>query len=222
MGFLGGGSKSTSTSSNQNNGLLTSNLGSVLKYAGQGANAISALLNGDTSGFDAYKKGAGFDFASKQGAQGIMGSAAARGLLRSGSSGKALMNFGNSMADQYANNYMQQQSGLAGLGINAGNVLASSGQTSSSTQKSKGGLGGFLGSAVGAIAASDRKVKENIKKLGEFPNGLGKYSYNYIWDKDVRHVGVMADEVEKLYPEALGPVVNGYQTVNYDKLKEIV
>ena len=55
--------------------------------------------------------------------------------------------------------------------------------------------------------------------MGELEDGLGVYRWNYIWDDpSVRFEGVMADEVEALRPWALGPVINGYATVNYGAL----
>lgn len=222
MGFLGGGSKSTSTSSNQNNGLLTSQLGSTLGMAGTASDALSKFMGGDASGFDAFKRAMGFNTMLNNGTQGLMGSAAARGLLRSGSTGKALVNYGQDMSNQFGQNYLGNLLNMGQLGVSAGNTLAGAGQTSSSTQKSKGGLGGFLGSTLGAVAKSERSVKTDIKKIGEFSNGLGKYSFRYKDDPRKKYIGVMVDEVEVICPEALGPVIDGVKTVNYDKLKEIV
>jgi len=222
MGFLGGGSKSSSSSYNQNNALLTGKLDGVVDLAGNAGNAISNLLSGDMTGFNTFKNNAGYNIAAQQGTQGILGSAAARGLLRSGASGKALVNYGDQLTNQYLQNYMQNLLGLGGLGINAGNVLAGSGQISQSSDSKKGGLGGFLGGIAGGIARSDRNSKTDIKKLGEFSNGMGKYSFRYKSDPTIKHVGVMADEVAIHFPEALGPVVDNYQTVDYDKLKELM
>ena len=64
---------------------------------------------------------------------------------------------------------------------------------------------------------SDRRLKQGIRKIGKLANGLGVYAYRYIWGGD-EQVGVMADEVAKLRPEALGPTVAGFQTVNYGAL----
>lgn len=81
-----------------------------------------------------------------------------------------------------------------------------------------GSITGGLASLGGAaIMASDRRLKTGIEKLGEFADGLGVYSYRYIWGK-VKQIGVMADEVRKLRPWALGPELNGYATVNYGAL----
>ena len=93
-----------------------------------------------------------------------------------------------------------------------------------STQTSPG-LGRFLlgnaasGAASAATAASDIRVKTDITKVGELEDGLGVYDFRYVWDADTLHRGVMAQEVEKLRPWALGPVVDGIMTVDYSKLE---
>jgi hypothetical protein len=60
---------------------------------------------------------------------------------------------------------------------------------------------------------SDRRLKTNIKQIGTADNGLNVYSYNYVWGGPTQ-LGYMADEVEKLIPEAVGES-HGYKTVNY-------
>ena len=62
---------------------------------------------------------------------------------------------------------------------------------------------------------SDRRLKTDIKKIGEAKNGLPIYSYKYKGD-DQTHIGFMADEVEHVHPEAVG-LAGGYKTVDYDK-----
>lgn len=79
-----------------------------------------------------------------------------------------------------------------------------------------GGMASGAGSAL--VAASDPRLKTDIEKVGEFQDGLGIYHWNYIWGGP-RHEGVMADEVAKLRPWALGPKIAGeYLTVNYGAL----
>ena len=100
---------------------------------------------------------------AKEGSVGVTGNAAARGLLRSGSAGKALTQFGQNLQNQFADSYMNRLLGLAGLGIQSGGLMAQAGQVNKS--KSKGGLGGFLGSAASGIAASDRILKKNVVEV---------------------------------------------------------
>ncbi len=121
------------------------------------------------------------------------------------------------------------QAGLLNDLIDPALLQAISGQTintsGTSTSKQSGGLlqsllgaGAQLGSA--AIMASERRVKRGIDLIGREPDGLGVYRYNYLWDDaaEAPRVGVMADEVGKIRPWALGPVVDGVQTVNYGAL----
>jgi len=97
------------------------------------------------------------------------------------------------------------------------------------TQKGPSGLGSFLGSAMtaAAMAASDPRLKTNVERIGELDDGLGVYRWTYneppfaemaAWMPEGEHVGVMADEVAKLRPWALGPEIGGYMTVDYSAL----
>lgn len=81
------------------------------------------------------------------------------------------------------------------------------------------GAGASLGSA--AIMASDRKLKTNIRKVGEAKDGLGKYEWN--WRSDPKGAvvrGVIADEVKELRPWAFVPNYQGrgFDAVNYGAL----
>lgn len=76
------------------------------------------------------------------------------------------------------------------------------------------GLGGTLGGA--AILASDRRLKAGIRKIGEAINGLGIYTYRYLFGTKER-VGFMADEVRELFPDAIHSQ-NGYMSVDYGKV----
>lgn len=86
------------------------------------------------------------------------------------------------------------------------------------TSKSGGNIFGQLaGAAATAAAFSDRRLKRDIAKVGEYEDGLGIYLWRYIWGGSL-HEGVMADEVAQLRPWALGPRIFGFATVNYDQL----
>jgi len=73
---------------------------------------------------------------------------------------------------------------------------------------------------LGAAALSDRRAKENIVSIGRRPDGLGIYEFEYRPAfKDMaghgKFIGVMADEVEKLYPKAVMLHPTGFKMVNY-------
>lgn len=83
--------------------------------------------------------------------------------------------------------------------------------------------GEMLGSIVGAGASlgaaylgSDRRLKEDIKFLHEDMNsGLNVYEFSYIGEPNRRFIGVMADEVEEVFPEAVIYGADGYASVDY-------
>jgi hypothetical protein len=76
---------------------------------------------------------------------------------------------------------------------------------------------------AGAMAAmSDIRTKENIEKIGVLSNGLNVYKFEYKPEfKDSplaghgQFIGVMAQEVEKVIPEAVFETEDGYKAVNY-------
>jgi hypothetical protein len=64
---------------------------------------------------------------------------------------------------------------------------------------------------------SDRRLKRDIILLAKLENGIGIYRYRYLWS-DVVYVGVMAQEVAQIVPDAVVPMDNGYLSVDYDRL----
>lgn len=89
--------------------------------------------------------------------------------------------------------------------------------------KKDDGGGGFLpglfqlaGTAV--MKYSDRRLKKNIYRIGHLPNGLNIYRFEYRAGGPTQ-VGVMADEVELIIPEAVLTRSDGYKMVNYSMLR---
>ena len=64
---------------------------------------------------------------------------------------------------------------------------------------------------------SDIKLKENIEQVGTSPSGHKIYEWNYKVDKNTRYRGVIAQDVMKIDPMAVG-IRDNYLTVNYHKL----
>jgi hypothetical protein len=82
---------------------------------------------------------------------------------------------------------------------------------------------GLMGLAGAGIMASDIRMKENIIPMGSLPNGLPFYQFEYKPEfKDIaghgQFVGVMAQEVEMVRPEAVITTSEGYKMVNYGVL----
>jgi hypothetical protein len=74
------------------------------------------------------------------------------------------------------------------------------------------GLGGMGMGLLGAGLFSDRRLKRNIKKVGVHKSGVGIYEYDIFG----RHeTGMMADEVERVRPEAVFNHPSGYKMVRY-------
>jgi len=154
----------------------------------------------------------------RQMSQAVTGQGAASGLLNSGATAKELQSRGTELNSQFFNNYLQQLQGLSGLGLQAGGLVTNAGQRSTSTG-GRPSTAGAIGSAVGGIASifSDRRLKRDIECIGEYYDGLRLYEYRYVMNTE-RVQGVMADEVAKLRPHALGPTIAGYATVDYGRL----
>lgn len=71
--------------------------------------------------------------------------------------------------------------------------------------------------------ASDRRLKQDIVRIGDHPLGFGLYLFSYVPDRraecgDGRYLGVMADEVELVMPEAVTTRADGFREVRYDML----
>jgi hypothetical protein len=81
-----------------------------------------------------------------------------------------------------------------------------------------------LFSLGGAAMMSDIRTKENIKHIGFMANGLPVYEFEYKPEfKDIagegKFVGVMAQEVELVQPEAVITRPDGYKMVDYGVLQ---
>ena len=70
---------------------------------------------------------------------------------------------------------------------------------------------------------SDPAIKENIVKIGEHLSGFGLYLFDYKPEyrdhlSSSRQFGVMADEVEKVLPQAVSRSELGYKQVDYAQI----
>jgi hypothetical protein len=80
-----------------------------------------------------------------------------------------------------------------------------------------GGGGGRGGGGGGGGRRSDINAKHDITLIGRLDNGLGFYRYRYN-GSDKAYVGVMAQEVQTVMPDAVVRGPDGYLRVFYDKL----
>jgi hypothetical protein len=114
------------------------------------------------------------------------------------------------------------QTGVAGTDI-AGlinqNYANQMGAYNSQVAQNNAMTGGLFQLGAAALpmmfAASDVRLKENIKRVGYTDSGLPIYTYNYKGDITPQ-MGVMAQDVEKVKPEAVATHASGYKMVRYD------
>ena len=87
-----------------------------------------------------------------------------------------------------------------------------------------GHAGGAWGNSTNAnyssllTGFSDVRLKRDITLVGRLDDGLGLYQYRYLWS-DTVYVGVMAQEVALIHPEAIvRGVLDNYLRVDYGRL----
>jgi hypothetical protein len=72
-----------------------------------------------------------------------------------------------------------------------------------------------------AVAVSfpicDIRLKRDVAQVSRVAVGIDLYRYRYLWS-DTIHVGVMAQEVAAVMPEAVRRGVDGYLRVDYARL----
>jgi len=114
-------------------------------------------------------------------------------------------------------NAIAQQTSQIGQTLGQGQVAAGQAQQAGTQQ----GFGNMLGLGTLAYMFSDRRLKNNLKKIGEV-NGHNWYmwDWNIVANKmglDGKSEGVLADELVKTNPECIG-IKDGFMIVDYIKL----
>lgn len=96
-------------------------------------------------------------------------------------------------------------------------------------QKAESESAGGLGSAIGSLGSayimrgSDIRIKQDIAQVGRLDNGFPLYSFQY--KPEFRdecghgfHIGVMAQDIEQVIPDAVSVHADGYKMVDYGKV----
>lgn len=158
VGSLLGGNKAAKQDLTGYNYLTGKNGVGGFVQQGNAANnqAMGALTGNNPSAMANYLNSTGYNFQLKQGQQAITGSAAARGLLNSGGTAKSLMQFGQGLAGNYFNNYLNQLGNVAGRGLQASGQIGQAGTVgggNAGSMQQSGISSGFnqFGSAAGSL-----------------------------------------------------------------------
>ena len=114
----------------------------------------------DNAAFNNYLDSTGYKFQLGQGVQALTGSAAAKGILNSGSTAKAVVNYGQGMGSNYFDKYLTQLGHLSSNGLTATGQIGSAGTsgggnagqlTASAGQQQQTGISGAAGDIAGGI-----------------------------------------------------------------------
>lgn len=148
---------------NQNN-QTAQNAGTQSTFRGQDIQAQEQQLLGTMpvtdatkTAFNNYLGSTGYNFQLGQGTNAITGSAAAKGILNSGATAKALTGFGQNLASNYFNSYLGQlnvANGQAQASANAGTVASGQvGQAGTQGGSTAGQLQASAGQSAGSGTA---------------------------------------------------------------------
>jgi hypothetical protein len=155
--YLTTGPGSTAASSYTNNGTAANNAEAQLL-------GTQPITDQTSNGFTNYLNSTGYKFQLGQGTQAIAGSAAAKGILNSGATAKALQTYGQGLAAGTFNNYLTQLNGqsaqgqtqlgqIAAAGTAGGGNAAGATQAAGAAQAQ--GLNGALGAATNALGSKN-------------------------------------------------------------------
>lgn len=108
------------------------------------------------------------------------------------------------------------------MGQNATQMYGAQATAYNQAQANSGEMWGSIlgaGATLGAAALSDRRMKQDIVAVGkDDATELTLYEFAYLGEPHRRYRGVMADEVESRFPDAVVYDDFGFASVDYGKL----
>lgn len=108
------------------------------------------------------------------------------------------------------------QTQVAGTDV-AGITNSAFNQQMQGYQQNQAALGGLFSAGASLIPLlSDRRMKTDIEPVGKLDNGLTVYVYRYI-DGGPFQIGLMADEVAEVHPNAVTRGADGFDRVRYQE-----
>ena len=99
-----------------------------------------------------------------------------------------------------------------------GQILGAQTSAYNTGVQAQGEMFGTLAGAglTAAFKYSDRRLKQNIEEVGRDERTmLPLYEFEYTSGSGKRYLGVMADDVEKRFPDMVYEMPDGYKAVNY-------
>jgi GH24 family phage-related lysozyme (muramidase) len=186
-----------------------------------------------------YQQGLGAAQAAAGIGQGIYGMGSQTGAAQQ-QAGQNLFNIGQQYGQNYANlglsgynaglsgaqaqmgvGQVQQQTDQAAKSALYNQFLQQQGfpyqqaQFLANIAEGTGSLSGSTTTTTQPSGWSDKRLKDNVEKVGKTFDGQNIYAYNLKGDNE-RRLGLMAQEVEDKHPDAVG-LASGYKTVDYNK-----
>jgi hypothetical protein len=152
-----------------------------------------------------------------------MGQTVTQNLAQQGAQKQALQQSLIDIAKQRYGEYTNHP--VQGLGY-ATQALGAAPVPQTETKTKSPGLFDYLTLAASTYAkTSDKRLKTNITKMGQLKSGLNIYKWDWKegaekFGADMNHtVGVIAQEVKDLFPNAVVKMDNGYYAVKYGELR---
>jgi hypothetical protein len=139
---------------------------------------VSSSVMPQTSALDNWSNAAGMDFLMKQGQRAISGQQAAGGVLNSGATGKALVQYGQGLGSQYLKNYMDYLFDFAKLGLGSASAMSGAGNVGQSQAANvgsslSGSFGSSSGQSTGTSTSTGASSGSGHSKKGLVPTILG-------------------------------------------------
>lgn len=118
----------------------------------------------------------------------------------------------------------QSAAGSANIATGIGNAQAA-GLVGAANARQQG-TGNLISTGLGIAGLfSDERLKENIEKIGEF-NGIATYTWD--WNDEAKAIGLkgkssghIAQQVQRVHPELVAEMDNGYLAINYGTEKTV-
>ena len=201
----------------------TNNLETRLQNQGIGVgttaynNAMNALLQTQN---DSYNNAA---YHSVLAGQNAYNQSLSNAISAGNFANDAQKNYLSQILAQLQNSYSGYDNAMNIYNIqNASDARINNAKQANSAVQTKAGqdfVSGALSSA--AMLFSDVRLKENLREVGKLYNGLSVYCFNFIGSK-VSQLGLLAQEVAEVKPEAVFADANGYLMLDYDLAVEPV